>query len=93
MIQIKCTVKRSINCITQQIISNEIKTVEVGVAGGTYVTEKCIEDFGRNNLGKKLPEISVCIRDDYIKKDIEESEWETMDFSICLRTRKTDIML
>lgn len=89
----KVTVKRSINCITQQIMGNEIKTEEVGVAGGTYATEKCIQDFGRNTLGKKPPEISVCIRDFDIKKDTEESEWETMDFSIHLRTRKIDRML
>ena len=38
------------------------------------MTEKCIQDFDRNTLGKKPPEISVCICDDYIKKDIEESE-------------------
>jgi hypothetical protein len=74
-------------------MGNEIKTDEVGVAGGTYVAEKCVQDFGRNTLGKKQPEISVCICDDYIKKDIKESEWETMDFSICFRTRKIDRML
>jgi len=51
----------------------EIQTDEVGVTGGPYVTEKSIQDFGRNTLGKKPPEISVCICDDYIKKDIEES--------------------
>jgi hypothetical protein len=67
-------VKRSVNCIKQQIMGNYIKTDKVDVAGGTYGTEKCIQDSGSNTLGKKLPEISVCICDDYIKKDIEESK-------------------
>jgi hypothetical protein len=58
-----------------------------------HMTEKSIQDFGRNILGKKPPEICVCVCVYYIKKDTEESEWETMDFSICLRTRKIDRML
>lgn len=64
-----CTAKRSINCITQQIMSNEIKTDEVGVAGGTYVTEKCIQDFGRNNLREETAR-NVCVYVTIISKRI-----------------------
>jgi hypothetical protein len=83
----KVTVKRSINCITQQIMGNEIKTDVVGITGGTHVAEKCIQDFGRNTLVRNRQKY-LCVCDDYIKKDTEVSEWETMDFSIHLRTRK-----
>lgn len=73
-------------------MGNEIKTDEVGVAGGKFVTEKCLQDFGSKTLREETVR-SVCICDDNIKKDIEEREWETVDFIICLRTSKIDRML